>query len=262
MNEKGMTLLELVVYMFLAALIMAPIVMLMQNSSKTMAHDATTTDMRMTGQDVLNIMYNDLKNTGFKLNTCPDSNLMPVAAARMNPTAGRESFTPTLGTGANIAFDRIQARVGRLNPDGIWCGVETITYSVNTADTTNRLLIRNATGYTANTCNPGNCPPITPAPGNQTIAQNIVALKFEYSADQVVWRNAPDTVTAGARRRDMEFVRVTIVLRDNKRLSPTRPALPIKVTNNYTLTPTANDQRLYERHSIVIPIPNNGLEPW
>jgi prepilin-type N-terminal cleavage/methylation domain-containing protein len=67
MNKKGMTLLELMVYIALAALLLAPVIMLMHNSSLNMARDAKALDLRVSGRDVLNIMYGDIINTGFKI---------------------------------------------------------------------------------------------------------------------------------------------------------------------------------------------------
>jgi type II secretory pathway pseudopilin PulG len=67
MNKKGMTLIELLVYMVLAAMVLAPIIMLVQNSSVSMARDAGRSNLQLSGREILQIMYDDLKNTGFKL---------------------------------------------------------------------------------------------------------------------------------------------------------------------------------------------------
>jgi hypothetical protein len=67
MNKKGMTLVELAVYMVLAALVLAPVIMLVNNTSISMARDAGRTNLQMSGREIMQIIYDDLKNTGFKI---------------------------------------------------------------------------------------------------------------------------------------------------------------------------------------------------
>jgi hypothetical protein len=80
-NRKGMTLVELLVYMVLAALVLAPVIMLMNNSSVNMARDAGRANLHMSGREILQVIYDDLKNTGFKLGSDPSGGFSEDRAA-------------------------------------------------------------------------------------------------------------------------------------------------------------------------------------
>jgi len=287
MNKKGMTLVELMVYMVLAAMLLAPVIMLVQNSSVTMARDASNVSLRMTGREILNIIYDDLKNTGFKLK--PDfsyeKNASNIDNTKFNSwietcdkatsttnldcpeTSGDfnygmvdvSSFIPENKSGSDF-YDKLTVLIGGLDPAD---GINKITYSVD-----NSKLIRELE----------NSNPATPKKTN-TLANNVEALKFRYSDNLADWYdtfgNSKDhLITKGA----VQYIKVIMVTRDPKKLAPSNPAPAITlikendvVTGYYTpnsgspkpsevvLTPT--DASLYERHEIVIPIPNNGLFP-
>ncbi|MCL2219501.1 MAG: prepilin-type N-terminal cleavage/methylation domain-containing protein [Chitinispirillia bacterium] len=269
MNKKGMTLLELMVYMVLAALILAPIVMLMNNSSKNMARDASNTTLRMSGRDILNIIYDDLKNTGFKLH--PDNfkadtavwyhdlNSIPCPPTTCHPTQNvdlydESSFMPTDGGSSAGLFDALTVRMGRLTNDGAWSGAEYITYYVDN----NKNLIRASTGIFPTAT------PIT-VPGAETrrtvLTQNVAALQFQYSEDLEDWENSyGNTIPARLNKPFVQYIRVALILKDDKKLSPVGGIRDMVIGNTILPIP-ASDQALYERHEIVVPIPNNGLFP-
>jgi type II secretory pathway component PulJ len=265
-DKKGMTLVELMVYMVLAAMLLAPVIMLVQNSSVTMARDASNVSLRMNGREILNIIYDDLKNTGYKLDPssfkahdsvsymtnykkyAADCNASPPPAktpenypcpANADSVAGKTGFDIS-------SFDRTQDgvlkfRMGRLNPNsGIWAGIDTIYYKLS-GQSLKRMI------YGQN---------IKP---EVTLAGNVADLKLLYSADLTDWRdydpaNAADVKWKGS----VQYIKVIMVTRDPKKLSPTKDTYFTLITHNDF---HRDDGALYERHEIVIPVPNNGLFP-
>ena len=271
-NNKGMTLLELIVYLAVAALLLVPIVLFMQSASVNSVRSATATEMRISGRDILNIMYNDIRNLGFKLNPATfeaeptgfHNNVTHVTGAGADAVTHRDSSSFIAHDGAAIgrpAYDSLTFIQGRLNDAGAWGGVETVRYFVNG----NRELIRER---------------IAPNPMTQILARNVEALQFEYSddlgeewVDGIFNEVTPATLAVNTTTTDVfaatpfplsakklvKYIKVTIILRDDKRLAAANIS-PI-VAGNFTLNIAADDQRLYERHEIVIPVPNNGLFP-
>jgi hypothetical protein len=259
-NKKGMTLLELIVYIALAAMLLAPVVMLMRNSSVNMARDATQTDMRMSGRDILNIIYDDLKNTGFKLNPANFEAFEQATFMGHPESTTANPFEFSFWSTDGDAYDRLEVLMGRLTPGGDWGGVvDTITYFVNE----NRNLVRRIgrrVGVGPQPTAPSAPPPL--GMRERILARNVEALQFEYSLDLADgWHD--DFVRGGGVPGDVEdmnhvrFIRVSIVLQDEKNLAGTvNQALPVA---NHTLP--AGGQHVRTLHSIVVPIPNNGLFP-
>ena len=279
MNKKGMTLLELLVYMALAALLLAPVIMLMNTSSKNMARDASNTDLRISGRDLLNIIYDDLKNTGFKLKSdfsyndsatyldtakhgspaeieCTDHNKTsdyycgPGIGTSVVIIRDSSSFISADG-GPTSFYDSLKVKMGKLHPTtGGWEGVDTIQYYVKVSPDNQLIRKKN------------NEP-------EQTLARNVAALQFQYSEDLVDWYDKYDGVNDAADRyakQWVQYIKVTIVLKDNKRLAAVNnqkiTVISKRLWDDYELIlDTHNDQALYERHEIVVPIPNNGLYP-
>jgi Tfp pilus assembly protein FimT len=263
MNKKGMTLLELLVYMALAALLLAPVIMLMNTSSKNMARDASNTGLRISGRDLLNIIYDDLKNTGFKLDpngfnvkyaatylkdTCTDNN-NPVCIEPKDFS----SFIPGDGIGIDSLYDTLTVIKGRLDPNsGEWVKADTIRYRVNAE----KELLRDS--LTINKV------------FQRVLARNVAALQFQYSDEEMVYWYDFDGYDSGNQgdldyKTATKYIKVTLVLKDDKRLAATnnQTIMVIDRPNDsppYKLVIDApNDQALYERHEIVVPIPNNGL---
>ena len=260
MNKNGMTLIELLVYMAIAALLLAPVIMLMQNSSVNMARDAVTTDLRISGRDILNIMYEDIRNTGFKLRDATGKvdtvATFIVMNTAVNPhviiTNDPSSFKPDNGVGGSGAFDSLTVLKGRLNSSGIWEGYDTLIYYVREKDST--LIRRNVKIDNAN--------PNYPVAVVREIARPVEALQFQYSADLSNWKDTYPNNSAGfAEKKKVRYIKISVVTKDYKKLAPTKTSLEINV-GDYTLpAPTRTDQALRELSEIVVPIPNNGLFP-
>jgi len=304
-NKKGMTLVEVLVYIVLAGMLLAPVIMLVQNSSVSMARDASNTNLRMSGREILNIIYDDLKNTGYKLN--PKLNTFEadtavsyvnlndyhqyVAACTASSHPASTSYGPCpprlgsrLGTGIDSVingkfdissfmpankfngdyYDKLTVRMGRLKADGAWADtIDTVTYFVD--NNKEKELKRTIQGKSNKTPN---------KPDTMTLARNVAALKFRYSEDLVDWYDRFDhsNTTHVSTKGYVQYIKVIIVTKDNKKLAPSNPAKPITLINSgdavtgyYTgalpLMVTPTDASLYERHEVVVPIPNNGLFP-
>jgi len=284
-NRKGMTLVEVLVYIVLAALLLAPVVMLVQNSSVNMARDAGSAAMKMSGRELLDIIYNDLKNTGYKINpgdfkshdsvsyidtaayrlyvkACNPTPPTPAPPAtqygpcpvRLDTVTGKfdlSSFMPGNKIGGNY-YDTLTVRVGRLNKSGGWDGIDTITYKVNNK----RELTRSVKGRSS------------PAKETITLARNVEALKFRYATEDLTeWYddfNVND-ISQLKEKCYVRYIKVIIVLKDEKKLSPTKMTsiTLIKAGDGdpVGLKMERNDLALYGRHEIVVPVPNNGLFP-
>jgi len=256
MNRKGMTLIELLVYMAIAALLLAPVIMLIQNSSLNMARNAVNTDLRISGRDILNIMYDDLRNTGFKLKT-PNGDWDSVATFLSPTSSDSSSFRPTNGSGA---FDTLTIRKGRLNKsDGKWAGYDTIGYHVS-VDAINFIdtLIRTSAEFDTTAT-----PVVTWK--RQAIATNIEALQFQYSAnlEPSSWEDDYDidNPLELADKKAVKYIKISVVTVDKKKLASTKTTPTINV-GDYSYDPLpAEQQYLREISEIVVPIPNNGLFP-
>jgi len=276
-NKKGMTLVELLVYMVLAAFLLAPIVMLVQNSSISMARDSVNANLRMSGRELLSLMYNDLKNTGYKLggggtlvegvsitdltafeNACKDpatGNKKPDGTATTygNCPANYDNYTGDL---SSFTIAHATTMAGGSPVDDPYHDILTVTMS-DLSGNINRIIyeVDNA-GSLIRTITP-------PTSGAKTtIARNVAALKFLCSDNLKDWKANP----SGDYKNYVQYIKVVIVLRDPKRLSPVNNQIITVVDNVSDITDNkielhAENQAIYERHEIVIPIPNNGLFP-
>jgi len=276
MNKKGMTLLELLVYMALAALLLAPVIMLMNDSSKNMARDASKTDLNISGRDLLNIIYDDLRNTGYKLNNLTNFTVTDAATYYFDSLACSDpicvdgflhdssSFRSYNGpnTDPEKYYDRLDIIKGVLNSSNDWVGIDTVRYYVSDsgATGTKRLTrevieVRVSGGITR--------------PPAKVLARNVVALQFQYSDNLIDWYDDyvydSDVLTADPPIGGMydkllvKYIKVIIVLEDKKRLSPVDNQKIVVIPPDLDF-PAVN-QYLYERHEIVVPIPNNGCYP-
>jgi len=284
-NKKGMTLVEVLVYIVLAGMLLAPVIMLMQNSSVNMARDASNVNLRMSGRELLNIIYDDLRNTGYKLSPSTfkadttvsyvnlnDFHLNYVAActAASHP-ASIPNYGPCparLGTGGDAItgkfdvssfmpankiggdfYDKLTVRMGRLNKLGAWDGIDTISYYVDDTTANGGKVLTREIKYNGNV-------------KKMTLARNVEALKFRYSDDFVTWY---DTFTSSvddiSLKGYIQYIKVIIVTKDPKKLSATKTTTVKLIDGSPGLDLVRNDQALYERHEIVIPVPNNGLFP-
>jgi len=262
--KRGMTLLELVVYIALAALLLAPVVMLMHSSSLNMARDAKSLELRVSGRDVLNIMYGDMRNAGFKMNNFINFTTHPIAVYGGGDSS---SFRHRLGG----AFDTLDTRRGVLDNNGNWNFLEEVRYNVRENSTLVREIIsRTDAGDTL----------VPPVPSEvRILAYNVEALKFEFSENLQFWQDGPVTLPAWRndlnftaagvvpsnntaatfdRKARVKYIKVTLVLKDNNQLSPVVNKNP-DVIAGHTLPASGSAMR--EIHSIVIPVPNNGLFP-
>jgi len=264
-NKKGVTLVELLVYMVLAAFLLAPVIMLVQHSSISMARDAGNANLRMSGRELLNLMYDDLRNTGYKLSMTGSTLTVDTAVSYVNTTAfgnyvnscqnqangysteyGKcpanydnymyeaSSFIPGNRV-ESVFYDMLTVCMGRLDNNGAWDGIDTITYKVENGDLTR----------------------IKGSDAPMTLARNVMALKFLYSDNLSTWYETFDASNMETKNR-VEYIKVVLVLKDDKKLSPVNNQ---KITVIEGIDTTFTDKALYERHEMVIPIHNNGLFP-
>jgi prepilin-type N-terminal cleavage/methylation domain-containing protein len=273
MNKKGMTLIELLVYMAIAALLLAPVIMLMQNSSVNMARDAVNTDLRISGRDILNIMYEDIRNTGFKLKTPNGDTCTGVTFIEFNTAVppvmtknDPSSIQSGDGTGTSEAFDTLTIRKGKLDKNtGEWGGYDEIKYYVHQSTTDSTLIWEHTKSYDKNGIQPSTFVPV-----KREIAKNVEALQFQYSDSLSTWvdGNNSNSLFVGTGSEQMakdsvKYIKIAVVTVDKKKLAPTKTFLetPVPVyTGSYTHGPF-DDQYLREVSEIVVPIPNNGLFP-
>jgi hypothetical protein len=278
MDRKGMTLVEVLVYLVLAGLLLAPVIMLVQSSAVSMARDAGVVSLQISGRELLNFIYDDLRNTGYKLNpgefAANDAvsyidtvkfNAYVADCAAASPTEvygpcpvaldvvtgefDLSSFMPG-NNSDGVYYDALTVRIGRLAAEtGDWDGIDTITYKVE-----NRELKRTVRGRSSH------------GGDTKTLARNVEALKFRYSENLMDWYDAFDRGDKDQLQAKsfVRYVKVIIVTKDPKRLSPVKTvkiALIEPSGGDPGLKLERNDLALYERHEVVVPIPNNGLFP-
>ncbi|MDR2591479.1 MAG: prepilin-type N-terminal cleavage/methylation domain-containing protein [Chitinispirillales bacterium] len=348
MNKKGMTLVELIVYIVLAAFVLAPVIMLVNNSSISMARDAGRTNLQMSGREIMQIIYDDLKNTGFKVwpdgggfgppdtgatimfsgtnyfkkddgkcckpgsvssapagctDACPngdttynipngrggDSSVTKVnpnsvyivqdSSSFVNGNSYIKRWSNTNSAWADLnqnstgcsgsenckslvaRYDTLEARMSKLKKDGTSDNTYTIIYNVR--DTTKFMLTRIVI-------------PLGKPKSETVLARNVAAFKIRFSDNLKDWYDYFDKQKHEhiLKKKDMQYIKVILVLRDPKKLAPTKnqtiEIIPAVAANDVTadyhrsrdaiiMTPT--DQALYEKYEMVIPIPNNGLYP-
>lgn len=250
-GKNGMTLLELMVYIALAALLLAPVIMLMHNSSLSMARDAKSLDLRLSGRDVLDILYSDIRNTGFKIREFTTFNADSMAVYRNEFSTVKydsSSFRHFRGDGA---YDSLEIIKGVLNITGDkWEYAERIQYYV---DQTNSTLVREITARDSGI--------ITNSEKIKILSYNVEALKFEFTDNFLTWRNDlindndPDIITD---KKEIKYIRVILALKDDREISAFVNNTP-DVIAGYSLPAAGKTMR--EIHQIVIPVPNNGLYP-
>lgn len=227
MNNKGMTLLELIVYIILAAFLLAPVLFLVQRSSVDMARDNTSSNLRSQGKDILNIIYNDLKNTGYKAQYNSSDGSFSIVTDAFYSSPDSSSFQHT----NSDPYDEIIIRKGVLDDDGNYTGTDTIRYNV---DNEKILWRRNLSSGTS-----------------QKVALGVESLQFQYADSTFSWTDNPTS----AQKKDIRHIKVFLLLRDEKQLS-------VVGNENFELadiTVTYSDQSLRELYQVTIPIPNNGL---
>jgi len=258
---SGMTLLELVVYIALAALLMAPVVMLMQNASLNMARDSNSMNLRVSGRDAVNIMYDDIRGTGFKLRqlnpaVAIDAPILwgnraaPVNAADLSSFQHINSTAPAPVNAP--PSDQLTILKGVLNPATPnqlnWIGFDEITYRVE-----NNNLLRHHI-RTDNTVNPA----AVVTDETHIIARNVETLQFQFAANPnppAGWINAPTV----AQKVDTRYIKTILVLRTDKRVAAARSNSDGVMAADVALGPTGGTAR--EVYEIVIPVPNNGEFP-
>jgi len=231
--------------------------------------------LRMNGREILNIIYDDLKNTGFKLKpnftfeweavyvtpeafeawgkSCPENPPLSQSdcPARLDASIGKvdiSSFRLRINK-TDVNYDTLTVRMGKLGAGtDEKLLIDTITYYVD-VDNDKMKLIRKIEGISASSAL------------EKTLAINVAALKFLYSDNLVDWYDKfePDNdKEEKIAKGNAKYIKVIMVTKDPKKLSPT------KDTYFTLITPKdfhKDDGALYERHEIVIPIPNNGLFP-
>jgi hypothetical protein len=217
--------------------------MLMRNSAVSMARDSSNANLRMSGREILGMMYDDLKNTGYKLR--PNNFEADINVSYYSPpNKDSSSFISYNKVGGNSRYDSLKVRIGRLSADGVTLkGIDTIVYKVKE----NRDLVRRIRGTSATSWR------------EVTLAKNVEALKFRYSDDLSTWYDDFTTSPADLdKKKNVQYIKAIIVLKDNKKLAAVKNQTIVLVPGD-SLKPT--DQSLYERHETTIPIPNNGLFP-
>jgi type II secretory pathway pseudopilin PulG len=283
-NIKGMTLVELIVYIALAALLLAPLVMLFQKSSQSMARGAVSTDLRMSGREILSIMYDDMRNLGFKLEsmtagpgpkisdhvmvnptnpTGPDPTVDPTgaaAAAAQRDSSSFISFEALTGgdimAGSRGAYDSLIFRKGVLNNNGEWNGYDIVKYAVRNVST-DKNLIREIDSVRLS--------PASSGTATQTLAQGVDALQFQYSPNSLDWVNGytettPINAATATAKKSVEYIKIYLILRNDKQVGATQTAPSIEdIGSTDVKLNQVNLPIMRERYEIVVPVPNNGL---
>ena len=237
MNRKGMTLLELIVYIALGAFLLAPVIILVQRSSFFVAKDSVVSSLRHTGKDIVQIMLDDLKNTGYKTEITDNSGSITIEIREQVSVSTTDSSSFIFSNGTTGPYDELTVIMGRQDNNMAWDGIDTITYLV---ENNNLLRILNdGTG-----------------PDTLTIAFDIDALQFQFSEDLDTWHNsfADDDL-----KKDIRYIRAHVLIRNDRTLANRNQQTYeiADLTGGNALV--FSDNRVRELYQITIPIPNNGV---
>ncbi|MDG5814188.1 hypothetical protein QA601_03795 [Chitinispirillales bacterium ANBcel5] len=234
MNRKGMTLLELIIYISLAMFLLAPVIMLVNRSSFFMARDTTVSSLRVTGNEIKQVLYDDIKNTGYKTEIhFSDSDSMELVLNTNVQICSLDLSSFTFARG--YPFDSLSVVMGRIDEGGTWLGIDTISYYVE-----NYKLIREVRGTAS-----GN--------SRHSIASNVESLRFHFSTDMSDWDVDGTDVT---QKELVKYIKVIILLNSEKGL-----ASSVKKTTydmgDFSIS--FYDNIIREHYEITIPVINNGL---
>jgi type II secretory pathway pseudopilin PulG len=298
-NKKGMTLVEVIVYLALAALLLAPLIFLFQKSTQSMVRGASSTDMHMSGRDILNIMYDDLKNTGYKIRRVADSvvvdgaagppavdpiiDSMVVTGIMYDPNnatvANRDSSSfrafdapPPSGTPADPEvdasspggrYDSLTIRKGVMSSAGAWFGYDSVTYFVDNTGG-NKLLKRKITSL-QQTTPPSPIPNTWDGAYGYTPTSSASEQTLARDVEALQFQYSPDLRTwvdipaDATAKKNVKYIKIILVLRASGQVGALQKAPPMDVAN-CKLAEVASPI-LRDRYEIVVPIPNNGMHP-
>ncbi|MDG5815568.1 prepilin-type N-terminal cleavage/methylation domain-containing protein [Chitinispirillales bacterium ANBcel5] len=238
MNKKGLTLVELLVYIVIAGFLLAPVIMMVQRSSLFMAKDSESAALRTKGEDVMQIFYDDIKNTGFKtelqmIHNAPNFTINNDVV--IDPVNDQSSFSYSSGLDHASNFDELTIRSGIIDDQNDWVGVRQITYSVNNQNEIQRSISVDGANQ-----------------GTHTIATGIERLRFHFSPDMQEWY--PNSTEPNIDKENVRYIKVSLILvseRDGLGYS----GQPFEIVDeNFTTT----DNRQREFYQKTIPVPNNG----
>lgn len=258
-NNKGYTLLELMMYMLVAVMVIGFAFQMIGRTQKQYGQQRSMSKLQGEGRNAIYILAADIQNCGFKnylregpANVYTLTRIAGVTTAEdHNPPASEVS--PGDGDASFYAFnnstesDSILFFKGSIDINGVFEKVVRIKYVVkNNGD-----LIRYE-WENPETTNPTNVTwNALPTVDSIIVAENIESLQFEYSADKVTWVQNPT-----GNKDQIQAIRISMLIRTNRTVA--QPAATTTHTvGGETITVTGNYlRRLYTE---TIEVVNNGL---
>ena len=162
MNKKGVTIIELLIYIALFAIVS----LLLGKQFKILINNYTA-GKRMSRQqtesrDITGLMIREVRNTGVKVyfRSSGGAYIKDTASGTWVSTSDKSSFRHTESTEGNYG-DQLTIYYARLNDDGDSAGVDSVTYYLDGTS-----LRRELKSTSPNT--------------NSLVAENVYALQFEY----------------------------------------------------------------------------------
>lgn len=276
MNNKGLTLVEVTVYIVLGTLVLSYAMAAMKSVSKTYVHGREVTKMQQSGRDAINSIGRDLVNTGFKyylfkdtvsgkatyktkpVITEPDSAFLKgtYLSDQINSDYHIESPKRADSTASFLHSnfdpgDELEIFRAKLERTDLIGSIERVRYHQS-----NDTLFR-----TVQVCTT----PVLDASGNIQwgsattvgIVENVMGIQYQFSENGKDWIGDP---TLNETKHLMKYIKVELLIASE------RDADIAPLTNNVQIGGTTNGVtfvpdgvHLYRTYTLTVPILNNGV---
>lgn len=262
-NNNGYTLLELMMYMLIAVMVIGFALHMIGQTQKQYGQQRSMSKLQGEGRNSIYIVAADIQNCGFKnylqqtgtnvysltringVTTSEDESVSP-GQIETSPGDGDASFYMLDDGDLNGDFDSLEFFKGSIQSDGTFNNVVRVKYCVRDGNLLRIEMI--ATQTTPSTISWSTLP----TANTITIAENVEALQFEYSADKSTWVDDPT-----GNKANIKAIRITLLIRTNRTTAQSSTS-SYNVTESGTIVNVSGNylRRLYTE---TVEVVNNGL---
>lgn len=227
-NNAGFSLVELVVYTALAAVVILSGLYIINMIISDFNRAKIVSKIQQEGRDALYVMNQDVRNTGFK-STMSGGTVITVPGTWVS-AADSSSFRFVNGN----PNDRLTIYKAVINNSSLLQSIDTIEYKVSESQVLQRTLKNGQTQV-------------------QDLSFGIEAIQYQFSADYKTWWNTPSE----DERESCRFIKVLILVKS------TNPS-SMKLSKSLQLADISlsfNDKTVRRVYEQVVPVANNGVFP-
>jgi len=240
-GKGGYTLVELIIYSFIALIVIGFSLSLIRTTSKSYTRDRRKSRMQTEGRNAVLMMAREIVNTGFKTYLDEDGgvytqttvgNTTTFDVFAESGTDGQSSFNFSPGN----PYDELEIIKITLDDNGEHDETQRIRYYMSGMTLMRGLRVHSG-GWG------GESP--------MEIANNVEALQFRFSTDNTSWTDDPEDS-----KNDIVAIRIHLLIRTSKEVA-------MKVNKTYTLgdvtiTPSASERYLHRLYVETVEVVNNG----